>query len=45
MKKTMYIAPRTEQEIVLNACRLLGGSGNLGVSQTPADPSYPGGAD
>lgn len=45
MKKTMYIAPCTEQEIVLNACRLLGGSGNLGVSQTSANPSYPGGGD
>lgn len=45
MKKTMYIAPHTEQEIVLNVIHLLGGSGNLGVSQDPADPSYPGGGD
>lgn len=45
MKKTMYIAPNTEQKIVFNACHLLGGSGNLGVSQTPASSEYPGGGD
>ncbi len=45
MKKTMYIAPHTEQEIVLNVIHLLGGSGNLGVSQTPASTEYPGGGD
>ena len=43
--KTKYIAPQTEQVKVLNIYQVLGPSGNLGVSQTPATPSYPGGGD
>lgn len=43
--KTKYIAPQTEQERVLNIYQVLGPSGDVGVSQTPANPSYPGGGD
>jgi len=43
--KTKYITPQTEQERVLNIYQVLGPSGDVGVSQTPADPSYPGGGD
>ena len=40
-----YITPRTELEAVLNAYQLLGKSGDVGVSGTPAVPTYPGGGD
>lgn len=43
--KTKYITPQTEQERVLNIYQVLGPSGDVGVSQTPADPSYPSGGD
>ena len=45
MKKTIDITPRTEYATVLNTCQLLSASGQLGVSDTPASPSYPGGGD
>lgn len=45
MMKNNYIAPRTEQEILTYTIHLLGGSGDVGLSQTPANPSYPGGGD
>ena len=40
-----YTTPRTEQEKVLNIYQVLGPSGDMGVSNTPPDPVYPGGGD
>ena len=37
-QKKMYTEPRTEQSGILAMHNLLVGSGDLGISQTPADP-------
>ena len=44
MKKN-YFAPITELDNVINMHQILGPSGDMGVSNTPADPVYPGGGD
>ena len=43
--KTIYFAPRTEQTKILNIYQVLGPSGDVGITQTPAVPTYPGGGD
>ena len=44
MKKT-YTPPRSAFEALRNIYQLLGPSGDVGVSETPAIPTYPGGGD
>lgn len=39
MEKKMYTTPHTEQTELLPMHRLLGASGDLGISKTPADSS------